>query len=151
MRVKFSIGVDGAIDPDYVRFIDCFAHIYPSRAQDVENLRASPNINFSIDVKSGYRSPRKNYLQDPRGKWNSSHLFGDGVDIVPKDWQSLTPQVRAARFKALWNNTNCPKILETNGATIMAVCDTGQSTATYKSNYNESNVFGLANCVHLGE
>lgn len=142
----FSIGVDGVNDPDYVKYIDCYAYIPPSRENDVETLRSK--VSFPIDVISGYRSPRKNGLQSPAGVWNSVHQFGGAVDIVPS---ATTDEERAARFKELWYKTSCPKALERSGAKVMAVCDVGQSTSTYKSTYNESNVFGLANCIHLGD
>lgn len=114
----------------------------------METLRSK--VSFSIDVTSGYRSPRKNGLQKPAGVWNSSHQFGDAVDIVPKN---LTAQNRAERFKALWDNTSCPKILETDGATVMAFCKNVGDPISYNRNgkYNESNMYGVANCLHLGK
>ena len=156
VRNDFLIGVDGAHDPDYVRYIDCYAHIPPSRESEVETLRSK--VSFLIDVTSGFRSPRKNRLQKPTpGVWNSEHQFGDAVDIVPKDFKSLTVQNRAIRFKALWDNAICPKILETGGATVMAFCKNAGDPISYNTNkanneeYNESNMYGLANCLHLGK
>jgi uncharacterized protein YcbK (DUF882 family) len=149
LRNDFTKGVDGAIDSDYVKFVDCYAHIYPDRAQEVEALRSQ--VSFLIDVTSGYRSPRKNRLQRPTpGVWNSEHQFGGGVDIVPK---VITDKDRAEKFKALWDNTVCPKILETGAAKVMAVCKTGEATPRYKEaeGYTELNVFGQANCLHLGD
>lgn len=151
VRGDFLTGIDGVHDPDYVRYIDCYAHIPPSRETEVEILRSK--VSFPIDVTSGFRSPRKNRLQSPAGKWNSSHQFGDAVDIVPKN---LTAQNRAERFKALWNNTSCPKILETTGAIVMAFCKNVGDSISYNNDtngepYNESNMYGLANCLHLGK
>ena len=141
-RSEFTLGVDGEKDPDYVKYISCLAHVFPKKADVVVGLANNPQIKFKIDVTSGYRSPIKN--AGIGGVWDSSHLFGEGLDIVP---EPASPE----NFKILWENTDCPKILERPGVVIMAVCKTGEETPRFMKGYSELNMYKLANCVHVGD
>jgi len=157
VRSKFTVGLHYEY-ANPLKIKDCYAYIYPTlEAQKVTNLRAA---GHQVKVTSGYRSPRYNVL-DVTSSTNSTHLFGEAVDVNP-----IAGEQNAAGWKALWEdnaNAGCPKTLERKLVTgkigVMRWCNGTQTesngpnmpsgvvpgTAGY-----ESAVYGIATCIHLG-
>ncbi len=146
-RSRFTVGV--GIDPEMVKYKDCFAHIYPSRAQEARDLVAK----FSgVKVTSGYRSPRRNWDiykdRDPTAKAvkTSWHMFGRAVDL------DFLPH-SAKNWEDLWKAAGKPKILEANqGVPMIGVkADGTEWTAERYVNYLLKDIHDLGYCLHLGE
>jgi len=89
--------------------LDCFAHILSQRAGEVAALRE----NRTIRVNSAYRSPRKN--KSVKGAPLSWHIFGNAIDI------EILPET-ALNYQVLWDDVDCPELLESNGRVLMG-CD----------------------------
>jgi len=150
-RSLFTLGLDGQfVDKDGV--VDCYAHIYPSRAG--EALRLQEITQPHLYVTSGYRSPRHN-AQISGAAPGSTHMFGKGADVAFANVQ-ITPQ----RMLDLWNVATCPKILERNGTPIwLLVCDSnGDMKQEYldlldtdANNNGIPDIFSEAVKLHLGE
>lgn len=96
----------GDINSEFVKNpLDCYAYINPSRAQEIIDLRNSYKELFEIEVKSGYRSPRKNLLFTEGSAETSWHMYGYAVDVVPKPKTDINKNI-------LWAKILPPKILE---------------------------------------
>jgi hypothetical protein len=145
VRSAFTMGLhEEYANPQKIK--DCYAYIYPeAEAQKVINLR---NAGHNVEVTSGYRSPRYNVL-DIKSSTNSTHIFGEAVDIRP------TPsELNAEGWKALWeaDQATCPKSLERASDKIMKLCN-GLATETYNGSYYPGSynaMFPMVTCIHLG-
>ncbi|HBB66569.1 MAG TPA: hypothetical protein DCZ93_04585 [Elusimicrobia bacterium] len=142
-RSRFTLGLDMEYSKDVK---DCFAYIYPKiEAQKVVALR---NAGHKVKVTSGYRSPRSNIL-DIGSSVNSTHLFGEAVDINPIDSER-----NAAGWKALWvaHEATCPKSLELTPKKVMKLCN-GAATVPYPGSFypnSDDAMYPMATCIHLG-
>ena len=105
-RSRFTQGLDG----EFVGSpMDCYAHIYPIRAEEVKTLRAT----YNISVNSGYRSPRANkFVAKSKAIRTSWHMFGRAIDI------EVLPET-AINYQGLWNSVGNPKILESKSGYLL--------------------------------
>ena len=145
-RSSFTVGV--GMDPEMVKYKDCLAYIYPSRAQDAKDLVAKFD---GVKITGGYRSPRRNWDiykdrdPDARAVKTSWHMFGNAVDL------DFLPH-EAANWKKLWDweGTTIPKILEAPGGVPMIKKDSNGLLTIFKP-YKEPSLYGSGYCLHLGE
>ena len=145
-RSKFAVGIAG----DFGKYTDCYANIYPTQeAQVAFNLRSA---GYSLNINSGYRSPRHNILT-VQSSTSSPHLFGDAVDITPAD-------TSPAGWQELWEApvASCPKVLEYDKKKTILYCGSDgviwKGSAFPKGNIplNDIQVFSIQkNCIHLGK
>lgn len=151
-RSRFTPGVDSEFLEEKDRG-DCYAYIYPqARAGEVLGLRALHQGAFGIKVKSGYRSPRVNFLRTPNASPKSRHMYGDAVDIVPTPKNNTTKNL-------LWPTVGAPKMLEKSVAPnillkhrtsgeILTIRDSDFST---KYNPKDTNGDGFTDTVQDGD
>jgi len=148
MRSAFTLGLhEEYANP--LKIKDCYAYIYPQlQAQKVGNLRAA---GHKVKVTSGYRSPRYNAVYSST---NSTHIFGEAVDINPVDSEK-----NAAGWETLWednNNAGCPKSLEKikpdGKIGVMMWCNGSQQLPQNAGSYpgSENLMYNQAYCIHLG-
>ena len=103
-RNRFTIGLGS----DFVKLpTDCYAYIYPTRAQEVLDLKTT-HPELLIVVTSGYRSPRKNIGSTADSASKSWHMYGNAVDIA------VAGNAIYGNTKKLflWEYLGLPKMLE---------------------------------------
>lgn len=145
-RSVFTVGTHH----DYSQDIkDCYAYIYPANeAQKIANLK---DAGYQLKVTSGYRSPRSNNIligATISSTRNSTHIFGQAVDMRPLDRENVN------NWQELWEagQATCPKSLERSSTQIMKLCN-GASTVPYNGSFYPGlyeAMFPLATCIHLG-
>ncbi|HAF95285.1 MAG: hypothetical protein A2X34_06495 [Elusimicrobia bacterium GWC2_51_8] len=147
-RSRFSPGVNSefVLNP-----LDCYAYIYPSRAQEVLNLRELYKGTFETEVKSGYRSPRKNF-NTPGASETSWHMYGNAVDISPNPNTSTNKNI-------LWPSIASPKMLEKSSTpnVILKYLTSGEVKIIRNRNFNtkynpkDTNGDGITDTIQDGD
>lgn len=136
-RGVFTVGKDGLGTP-----LDCYAHIFPrERYDEVVNLRKT----YTIQVNSGYRSPRANKYVAGSKSLKSWHLFGRAIDI------EVLPET-PLNYYSLWSKVQNPKLLENSSGFLVKRDSSGKLIiGDDTGGYPVPLVFYQSGWMHLGE